>query len=71
VAEHNFGQTVDSQRSAAFIAKNITVDEIVSVLECKQYLEGMQLSDEQMKNFKNNLIGVVDCVLSAYLDDFR
>ena len=44
---------------------------IISVEECKKYLGDFELSDENAKDIKNNLVGIVNSVISIYLEDFR
>ena len=48
-----------------------TNPEVMSLEECKEYLGKYNLSDERILEIRNNLVGIVDHVLNAYLNDFR
>lgn len=43
---------------------------LVSLEECKQQLAKYNLSDEQVIQLKNGLIGIVDSIINLYLDEF-
>jgi hypothetical protein len=45
--------------------------DVISVEECKQYLNRFELSDEKILEIRNYLIGIVDKSINMYLDDFR
>jgi hypothetical protein len=44
--------------------------ELVSLEECKRQLAKYNLSDEQVSQLKNSLIGIVDSIINSYLDEF-
>lgn len=46
-------------------------DSLISLEECKKYLEKYALNDQRIISIKNNLIGIVDSVINSYLDDFN
>ncbi|HEY1074256.1 MAG TPA: hypothetical protein VGE59_00950 [Patescibacteria group bacterium] len=41
--------------------------EIISLKECKQYVGEFQLSDQRIIEIRNNMIGIIDQVINAYL----
>lgn len=45
--------------------------EIISIEECKQYLEKYNLPDKKIAEIRNYLIGMVDKSINLYLDGFR
>jgi len=45
--------------------------EVVSIEECRKYLDKFELSDEKIAEIRNYLIGIVDKSINLYLDDFR
>lgn len=45
--------------------------ELVSLEECKRQLAKYNLSDEQVSQLKNSLIGIVDSIINSYLDEFN
>jgi len=44
--------------------------DLVSIDECKKYLDKYDLSDEQILQLKNGLIGIVESIINSYLDEF-
>lgn len=48
-----------------------TYNDIISITECKNYLGSQELSDEKVKDMKNNLVGIVNSVINFYLEDFK
>lgn len=46
-------------------------DDIISVAECKKYFSEQALSDEKIIDMKNNLVGIVNSVISYYLESFK
>ena len=46
-------------------------NELVSLEECKRQLAKYNLSDEQVSQLKNSLIGIVDSIINSYLDEFN
>ncbi len=46
-------------------------DKIISNEECRKYLGKYNLTDERILAIKDNLIGIVDSILNAYLEDFK
>lgn len=47
------------------------LSELVSLEECKRQLAKYNLSDEQVSQLKNSLIGIVDSIINSYLDEFN
>ena len=47
------------------------LDEIISIAECKEYFGEQILSDEKINDIKNNLVGIVNSVISYYLESFK
>ncbi len=45
--------------------------EIISLEECKQYMDKFQLSDERILEIRNNMVGIVDRIFTAYLKNFE
>ena len=45
-------------------------DEIITVDECKEQLSKYNLSEEQIIEIRNNMIGFVDGIFNTYLDGF-
>jgi len=45
--------------------------EIISIDECKKYLEKFHLSDQRILKIKDNLIGIVDSIFNSYLEEFK
>jgi len=43
---------------------------LVSIDECKKYLDKYDLSDEQILQLNNSLIGIVESIINSYLDEF-
>lgn len=46
-------------------------DDIISLVECKKYFGEQELSDEKIIDIKNNLVGIVNSVISYYIEDFK
>ena len=44
--------------------------EIISLDECKKYVGGLNLSDQRILEIRNSVIGIVDSVINAYLENF-
>lgn len=47
--------------------KKSSTQEIISLEECKQYVGEFQLSDRRIIEIRNNMIGIIDQVINAYL----
>lgn len=47
------------------------LDDIISLQEIQKSFKRFNLTDEQLLILRNNLIGTVNSVLNAYLNDFR
>jgi len=45
--------------------------EVVTLEECQQHLARFELDDERILEIRNNLVGIVDRIVSAYLRDYR
>ena len=45
--------------------------EIVTLEECKQHLGKFNLSDERILEIRNNMVGIVDQILAAYINNYR
>jgi hypothetical protein len=52
------------------IAEAKEPSELVSLEECKRQLAKYNLSDEQVSQLKNSLIGIVDNIINSYLNEF-
>ena len=46
-------------------------DELITIEECKEYLGKFNLSDQQVSEMRNYLVGVIDKALSSYLEGFK
>ena len=46
-------------------------DEIISLEECKKYLASYNLTDQRILDIRNNMIGIIDSTLNAYLEGFK
>ena len=44
---------------------------VISIDECKKYLSKYNLSDTQIANLRNCIIGIADSVINTYLDEFE
>ncbi len=44
--------------------------ELLSIEECKKQLKKYNLSDEQILQLKNGLIGIVDSIINSYINEF-
>jgi hypothetical protein len=53
------------------IAHNQTIDEIVSIEECRQYVAKFNLSDKKIYEIRNILIGIANKTINSYLENFR
>jgi len=49
-------------------AKN---SELITTEECKKYLGKFKLEDEKVEAIKDNLVGIVDCIINSYLEKFK
>ncbi len=45
--------------------------EFISIQECKKYLEEYNLSDKRIIEIKDNLIGIINCAINSYLEEFK
>ena len=45
--------------------------EIISIKECKKYLNKYDLSDQRIAKIKDGLIGIVDSIFNSYLEGFK
>jgi hypothetical protein len=46
-------------------------EEIISLEACKKHVEKFQLADERVVEIRNNMIGIVNSILNAYLSNFE
>ncbi|PIZ00551.1 hypothetical protein COY62_01990 [bacterium (Candidatus Howlettbacteria) CG_4_10_14_0_8_um_filter_40_9] len=44
---------------------------VISIEECKKYLDKFELSDEKIIEIQNYLIGIINKSINLYLDDFK
>lgn len=51
------------------VSKSST-DELISLKECKQFVGEFELPDQHIIEIRNNMIGIVDQVISKYLKNF-
>lgn len=47
--------------------KKASSQEIISLKECKPYIGNFDLSDQRIIEIRNNMIGIIDHVINAYL----
>ena len=52
-------------------AHNQTIEEIVSIEECRQYVAKFNLSDQKIYEIRNILIGIANKTINSYLEKFR
>ena len=45
--------------------------EVISLEECKKYVEKFSLSDDRILGIRNSMIGMVNNILNTYLDKFE
>ena len=50
---------------------NQTIDEMVSIEECRQYVAKFNLSDQKIYQIRNILMGIANKTISSYLENFR
>ncbi len=60
-----------SKADSSVSVRKTACNEIISIEECKGYFSGSNLPNEKIKSIRNNLVGVVDSIINAYLEDFR
>lgn len=44
--------------------------ELLPIEECRKYLKNYSLSDQEIEAIRDNLFGIVESIISMYLDDF-
>ncbi len=68
----DLSQPVRQQNTGSPVAKKKSnSQEVISLEECKQYMGEFQLPDKRILEIRNNMIGIVDKVIGAYLKDFE
>lgn len=50
--------------------KNIEIDKLISLEECKHFLGKFDLNDQKVLAMRNILIGIADKTISSYLNEF-
>lgn len=56
--------------SANFAVHGKEGDDLISVGECKKFLAGYDLSDEQILVIRNCVIGITNSIINSYVDEF-
>jgi len=64
-------QPENTQKIAPFRAPKSANNEIISLEECKKYIGEFQLSDERILEIRNNMVGIIDSILNAYIENFE
>lgn len=64
-------QPENIQKMAPFRAPKSPNNEIISLEECKKYIGEFQLSDERILEIRNNMVGIIDSILNAYIENFE
>lgn len=64
-------ELVDRESSKVFEVKKDLNDALISLEECKKFLGKYDLSDDQILLIRNSIIGVSDCVINSYIDEFN
>lgn len=59
------------QKALQLTRIDIPSDELISLEDCKKFVEDYSLSDDRVLSLRNNLIGIVNSVLNAYLETFE
>lgn len=59
------------QINVHFSAPKITGNEVISFGECKKYFEKYDLDDKKIKAIKNNVEGIVNTIISSYLETLK
>ena len=44
--------------------------ELITLEECRKIIGNVNISDNELELIRNNLIGIVDSMISSYLDKF-
>lgn len=69
--KHKRPQSKKSRRSGPLQVPGTQGDEIISLEECKKYLASYNLTDQRILDIRNNMIGIIDSTLNAYLEGFK
>jgi hypothetical protein len=64
-------QIKSEQLDVHFSSPKSKDNEVISFKECKAHLEQYGLDDERINNLKNNVEGIVNTIISAYLETFK
>lgn len=64
-------QIKSEQLDVHFSSPNNSNNEVISFDECKSHFEKYGLDDKRIKNIKNNVEGIVNTIISAYLETFK
>lgn len=67
----DLNSTTNSSEKVLVYEQELSFDEIMSIAECKKYFAEQALSDEKINDIKNNLVGIVNSVISYYLEGFK
>jgi hypothetical protein len=68
--ELNLTQLKVPQTIGSSLPKKTINTEIISLDECKKYVGDLNLSDQRIIEIRNSVIGIVDSVINAYLENF-
>lgn len=60
-----------SKSSSQCGTNKLVTKEVISLEECKQYIGAFPLPDQRILEIRNNMIGIVEKVIGAYLKDFE
>lgn len=64
-------QYTSEQINVHFSAPKNTGNEVISFKECKEHFEKYGLDDKKIKDIKNNIEGIVNTIISSYLETFE
>jgi hypothetical protein len=67
--DQNLPKTRGKDRSPRVPRKPKT--DVITLDECKKYLEEYHLSDDRIMEIRNNLTGIVDSLLNAYIEQIE
>lgn len=51
--------------------QEVPSDELISLEECKGFVGGFSLPDERVLLLRNSMIGIINSLLNAYLENFE
>lgn len=66
----NMNSITESENGLTY-SQDLVYDEILSLPECRKYLDEPALSDEKILDIKNNLVGIVNSVINYYIEGFK